>query len=912
MDHTGSPPKHGVAPIPATQGTSTPNTSVSFRNVRPLQTAFKTNGLVSKKRRSLGGDISFSDLCRSGHDTDAKGIEPLRSAPLLSISGTGAEAPPAIARPLREVVEAAMANRSFNVSCPQNAATMPDTPMKPAFGVTTAATTVRMHRRGRSMGGPFPPRSPLFLPSQRSPPVSMPSMAPQSEMRPSHGRMHMQRSRHMRSVSERIAMPRDLFSIDPPKRLDDADDVFDSPNKSPIRHMPDSILQDSLPALRSEPPTQSSRSTGFAPLGLVQGDRSLEEVPRPASPLESGLSDSGPSSMDSPNNIFSARASGEPRQSTPKWHAADSPPKMLPFDTFSASHPSRDYTRAWVENMPTGARSTAGTSLLPLRAQEDLEGEPNTPTRKDIKWYEATQSPLPQKVYKEKTRPRHSQPAQFSTPARPSLQVLGHSAPAARHRESRMSQFEEHFVVEGVLGTGEFSEVVKVREKATGYVSAVKRMKRPFLGPKDRVRRLEEVDVMCLLKQRRSTWPTAWFGAEGVVDLLDAWEEEGFLFIQTELCPLGSLAFVLAEYGRQVGPLDEARLWKVLAELSAGVDFIHLCGVLHLDLKPANILITEVGTLKITDFGMATRWPRCTAQEVLAGAHLETLKFSPHDLSDTSQSPPWQGVLPGAATVQRPRRRTTRARHTSPVMALEREGDREYIAPEVIFESKYGKPADIFSLGLIMLEAACSVELPDNGEPWHKLRCNDFSDVTLESLSPAMQTLITSMLQSDPSMRPTAAELVDLPSLAVVRAWMCRGLQANELDQLPSLGTNDGPAPPSPYPLPPSKYYEPPHTGVLPSDRTVVRIRGSMIQEDEMAFLTEVLQAADSRDTSSPDTSTSLMTEDSIQPEGSCLPVSPVMQPYAPVLLSHSDSCVDGTVSAGMDIDKALPLDRSL
>lgn len=754
------------------------------------------------------------------------------------------------------------------------------------------------------MGGAFPPRSPLFTPSQRSPPASMQPLVPQSEARHPQGRMPGHRTRHMRSVSERIAIPRDLFFAEPPQRAEDSDNVFDSPNKSPIQPLPFSGVQDSLPTLRTEQSTQSSRGTAFAPLGLVSGDRSFDEVPRPASPLESGLSDSGPSSMDSPNNVFSARTLDQPRQSTPQRHAVDSPLQFLSFDTNSAVRPSGDYGATWAENTPTGLRGFTGASLL--------DTAPNTPTRKHFKWFEATQSPLPQKVYKEKTRPRHSHPAQLNTPARPSLNVLGHSVPAARNRESRMSQFEEHFVVEGVLGAGEFSEVVKVREKATGYVSAVKRMKRPFLGPKDRVRRLEEVDVMCLLKQRRSTWPTAWFGAEGVVDLLDAWEEEGFLFIQTELCPLGSLAFVLAEYGRQVGALDEARLWKVLAELSAGVDFIHRCGVLHLDLKPANILITEVGTLKITDFGMATRWPRCTAQEVLAGAHLETLKFLPHDLSDTSQSPPLPGIVPGAATAPRPRRRPMRPRHASPVMALEREGDREYIAPEVIFESKYGKPADIFSLGLIMLEAACGVELPDNGEPWHKLRYNDFSDVTMASLSSVMQSIITSMLQSDPSLRPTAADIVDMPSLVAVRAWMCRGLQATELDQLPSLGPHDGLAPPSPYPVPPSKYYEPPHTGVLTSDRTVVRIRGSMIQEDEGAFLTEVLQAAETRDTSSPDTSTSLMTEDSMQPEGPCLTVSPVVQPYAPVLLSHHGACVDGAVSTGMDIDKTLSLDRSL
>jgi mitosis inhibitor protein kinase SWE1 len=42
---------------------------------------------------------------------------------------------------------------------------------------------------------------------------------------------------------------------------------------------------------------------------------------------------------------------------------------------------------------------------------------------------------------------------------------------------------------------------------------------------------------------------------------------------------------------------------------------------------------------------------------------------------------------------------------------------------------RYDKPADIFALGLIMLETAGNVELPDNGVSWQKLRNGDMSDV---------------------------------------------------------------------------------------------------------------------------------------------------------------------------------------
>lgn len=106
--------------------------------------------------------------------------------------------------------------------------------------------------------------------------------------------------------------------------------------------------------------------------------------------------------------------------------------------------------------------------------------------------------------------------------------------------------------------------------------------------------------------------------------------------------------------------------------MTQGLQHIHDSGFIHLDLKPANVLITFEGVLKIGDFGMATKWP------AKAG--------------------------------------------------IEGEGDREYIGPEILM-GRYDKPADVFALGLIMLETAGNVELPDNGASWQKLRNGDMSDV---------------------------------------------------------------------------------------------------------------------------------------------------------------------------------------
>ncbi|CAM9016530.1 unnamed protein product [Wickerhamomyces anomalus] len=232
------------------------------------------------------------------------------------------------------------------------------------------------------------------------------------------------------------------------------------------------------------------------------------------------------------------------------------------------------------------------------------------------------------------------------------------------------SSFDEHLVskFENVqtVGKGEFSNVYEITFQSAKY--AVKRIKTPFLGSKRRKRIFEEVEILKVLQENE---PADDEGKEYVINFINEWEFSGHLYIMTEFCENGSLDKYLLENGT-ISKLDEWRIWKILVEIAMGLKYIHACNILHLDLKPANIFITFEGSLKIGDFGMASKYP----------------------------TPP----------------------------SFEREGDREYIAPEIISQQKYDKPADIFSLGLIMVEIAANIILPDNGVPWQKLRSGDLSD----------------------------------------------------------------------------------------------------------------------------------------------------------------------------------------
>ncbi|WP_116201966.1 Stk1 family PASTA domain-containing Ser/Thr kinase [Amycolatopsis circi] len=77
---------------------------------------------------------------------------------------------------------------------------------------------------------------------------------------------------------------------------------------------------------------------------------------------------------------------------------------------------------------------------------------------------------------------------------------------------------------------------------------------------------------------------------------------------------VGPLPYIVMEYveGRTLrdivkteGPLSQKRAMEVMADVCAALDFSHRHGIVHRDVKPANVMITKNGAVKVMDFGIA-------------------------------------------------------------------------------------------------------------------------------------------------------------------------------------------------------------------------------------------------------------------------------------------------------------------
>ncbi|MEU5433434.1 serine/threonine-protein kinase [Streptomyces sp. NPDC020719] len=145
------------------------------------------------------------------------------------------------------------------------------------------------------------------------------------------------------------------------------------------------------------------------------------------------------------------------------------------------------------------------------------------------------------------------------------------------------------------LGRGGMGEVWRARDEILGREVAVKEVRAP-VG-------LDSTDEHRLYSRlEREAWAAARISHRNVVTVYDVATEDGRPWIVMELVRGLALSDVL----EAEGPMPPQRAGHIGAEVIAALRAAHEAGVLHRDVKPANVLLANDGRVVLTDFGIAT------------------------------------------------------------------------------------------------------------------------------------------------------------------------------------------------------------------------------------------------------------------------------------------------------------------
>jgi serine/threonine protein kinase len=149
-----------------------------------------------------------------------------------------------------------------------------------------------------------------------------------------------------------------------------------------------------------------------------------------------------------------------------------------------------------------------------------------------------------------------------------------------------------------LLGYGGMAEVHKARDLRLGRDVAVKVLRSDLAR-----------DPSFQNRFRREAQAAAGLNHPSIVGVYDTGEDGDPAGVDDAVSPYIVMEFVegrtLREVLKSEGPLPPRRAMEIVAEICAALDFSHRSGIVHRDVKPGNVMITDTGAVKVMDFGIA-------------------------------------------------------------------------------------------------------------------------------------------------------------------------------------------------------------------------------------------------------------------------------------------------------------------
>ncbi|XP_043555067.1 microtubule-associated serine/threonine-protein kinase 2 isoform X2 [Chiloscyllium plagiosum] len=307
--------------------------------------------------------------------------------------------------------------------------------------------------------------------------------------------------------------------------------------------------------------------------------------------------------------------------------------------------------------------------------------------------------------------------------------------------QTKKTPCEEDFENLKLISNGAYGAVYLVRHKETRQRFAMKKINKQNLILRNQIQQaFVERDILTFAEN------------PFVVSMFCSFETKRHLCMVIEYVEGGDCATLLKNIGAL--PVEMARMY--FAETVLALEYLHNYGIVHRDLKPDNLLITSMGHIKLTDFGLSK----------IGLMSLTTNLYEGHIEKDAREFLDKQVC-----------------------------GTPEYIAPEVILRQGYGKPVDWWAMGIILYEFLVGC-VPFFGDTPEELFGQVISDEIAwpdgdDALPPDAEDLISKLLRQNPLERLGAGSVYEVKQHRFFTELDWNSLLRQKAEFIPQLESED-------------------------------------------------------------------------------------------------------------------------